>query len=107
MQKDDETKRFLIETTNALNQSIEKYRIQVKRLEDEMTPERIEELVEYWDFSMPQECEYEFLLRICYSEKLLLTLWTKVKRLTELRATAAHQHMCLYSPTSNLDRQKN
>jgi len=107
MQKDDETKRFLIETTNTLNQSIEKYRIQVKRLEDEMTPERIEELVEYWDFSMPQECEYEFLLRICYSEKLLLTLWTKVKRLTELRATAAHQHMRLYSTRSNPDRQKN
>jgi len=102
---DQQTKNFLIDTTNALNESIEKYRVQVKDLEDDLTPERIEELVEYWDFSMPQECEYEFLLRICYSEKLLLTLWTKIKRLTELRARAAHQHMLLYSVTSNPDKE--
>jgi len=99
-------KEFLVDTTKELDPSLEKYRSQIKSLEDDIDVDKIEELKEYWNHDIPTEDEYEFVLRLTYSEKLLLRLWSKILRLTELRATAAREHMRLFSITNKSDNTK-
>jgi len=100
MENEDLTKEFLVDTTRELEPSLEKYRSQVKLLEDDLDLDKIEELKEYWGHTMAVEDEYDFVLRMTYSEKLLLSLWTKIERLSQLRTRAAREHMRFFSLTS-------
>jgi len=94
------TKEFLADTVKELDPSLQKYRSQAKTLEDGIDLDKLEELKEYWHHDMPIEDEYDFILRMTYSEKQLLRLWSKIFRLKQLRVTVGCKYMRLFSITN-------
>jgi len=106
MDNEDLIKEFLVDTTKELDPSLQEYRSQAKSLEADIDLDKIEELKEYWSQDMPEGDEYDFILRMTYSEKQLLRLWSKIERLTQLRVEAAREHMRLFSITNKSDGTK-
>ncbi len=100
------TKEFLVDTAKELDPSLQKYRSQAKILEDDIDLDKIDELKEYWNHDIPIENEYDFILRMTYSEKQLLRLWSKIFRLKQLRVTVGCKHMQLFSITNKSDDNK-